>query len=146
VLAAFLLALEMTRPAAAAGRGQTRSRWWLEAAVQQELGLVPVQVKALERCFERGLPERVALRRELDRLDSQLQQLLERGDAADPVVERLSARVETVRARRNVRRTLMLLEMYRILTPAQRLALSRLRAPGPARTTAAPAVPAAAPR
>jgi Spy/CpxP family protein refolding chaperone len=75
-----------------------------------------------------------------------LQQLLERGDAADPVVERLSARVETVRARRNVRRTLMLLEMYRILTPAQRLALSRLRAPGPARTTAAPAVPAAAPR
>ena len=77
------------------------------------------------------LPERLALRRELDRLDSQLQQLIERGEDDDVVVERFSARVEEVRARRNVRRTLILLEMYRILTPGQRLGLSSLRAAAP---------------
>ena len=129
VLAACVLVFDMARPLSVSGGEQPRSRWWLTPAVQQELGLTKVQVQALQRTFERGLPERVALRRELDRLDGQLQRLLERGEEDDGLVERLSAHVEEVRARRNVRRTLILLEMYRILTPAQRLAFSRMRAP-----------------
>jgi len=118
----------MAFPTPVDGADQTRSRWWLNPVVQQELGLTKTQVQALQRTFERGLPERVALRRDLDRLDAQLQRLIERGED-DGLVERFSARVEEVRARRNVRRTLILLEMYRILTPAQRLAFSRMRAP-----------------
>ena len=129
VFAACLLVLDLAGPAPVQGGDQPRTRWWLNSGVQQELGLTKVQVQELQRIFERGLAERVTLRRELDRLDSQLQRLLERGEEDDGVVERFSARVEAVRARRNVRRTLILLEMYRILTPAQRLALSRLRAP-----------------
>jgi len=131
VLAACVLVLGMAFPTPVDGADQTRSRWWLNPVVQQELGLTKTQVQALQRTFERGLPERVALRRDLDRLDAQLQRLIERGED-DGLVERFSARVEEVRARRNVRRTLILLEMYRILTPAQRLAFSRLRAPDPA--------------
>jgi Spy/CpxP family protein refolding chaperone len=132
VLAACVLVFDMARPLSVSGGEQPRSRWWLNPEVQQELGLTKVQVQALQRTFERGLPERLALRRALDRLDGQLQRLLERGEEDDGLVERLSAHVEEVRARRNVRRTLILLEMYRILTPAQRLAFSRLRAPDPA--------------
>jgi len=128
VLAACVLVLGMAFPTPVDGADQTRSRWWLNPVVQQELGLTKTQVQALQRTFERGLPERVALRRDLDRLDAQLQRLIERGED-DGLVERFSARVEEVRARRNVRRTLILLEMYRILTPAQRLAFSRMRAP-----------------
>ena len=128
VLAACVLVLGMAFPTPVDGADQTRSRWWLNPVVQQELGLTKTQVQALQRTFERGLPERVALRRDLDRLDAQLQWLIERGED-DGLVERFSARVEEVRARRNVRRTLILLEMYRILTPAQRLAFSRMRAP-----------------
>ena len=129
VLAACVLVLGMAFPTPVDGADQTRSRWWLNPVVQQELGLTKTQVQALQRTFERGLPERLALRRALDRLDGQLQRLLERGEEDDGLVERFSARVEEVRARRNVRRTLILLEMYRILTPAQRLAFSRMRAP-----------------
>ena len=129
VLGACVLVLGIARPAPVDGADQTRSRWWLNPVVQQELGLTKAQVRALQNTFERGLPERVALRRNLDRLDAQLEQLVERGEADDRLVERFSARVERARARRNVRRTLILLEMYRILTPAQRLAFSRMRAP-----------------
>jgi len=126
-----VLVLDMSHPAAVHGDDQARSRWWLNPVIQQELGLTKPQVQALQRTFEQRLPERLALRRELDRLESQLQQLIERGEEDDGLVERFSARVEEVRARRNVRRTLILLEMYRILTPAQRLALSRLRSAAP---------------
>jgi Spy/CpxP family protein refolding chaperone len=146
VLAACVLVLDMARPAPVHGGDQPRSRWWLNPAVQQELGLTKAQVQALQRTFERGLAERLALRRDLDRLDSQLQRLLERGEEDDGLVERFSARVEEVRAQRNVRRTLILLEMYRILTPAQRLAFSRLRAPDAAQMSGFRAPSAAAPR
>ena len=129
VLGACVLVFELARPVAVHGDDLARSRWWLNPAVQHDLDLTRAQVQALQRIFERGFAERLALRRELDRMDSQLQRLLERGDEDDGVVERFSARVEQVRAQRNVRRTLILLEMYRILTPAQRLDLSRLRAP-----------------
>jgi Spy/CpxP family protein refolding chaperone len=129
ILGACVLALDMARPVTVHADDLTRSRWWLNPAVQHDLELTMAQVQALQRTFEQRLPERLALRRELDRLDSELQRLLERGDDDEEVVERFSARVEQVRAQRNVRRTLILLEMYRILTPAQRLDLSRLRAP-----------------
>src|SRR6186713_1273941 len=140
VLGACVLML-MARPAPVHGSDQTRSRWWLNSAVQQELALTKRQVQALQRTFERGLPERLALRRELDRLDSQLQRLLERGEEDEGAVERFSARVEEVRARRNVRRTLILLDMYRILTPAQRLAFARLRVPSAGLPTPSAAAP-----
>jgi len=146
VLGACVLMLDMARPAPVYGADRTRSRWWLSPVVQQELGLTKTQVQALQSTFERGLPERVALRRDLDRLDAQLQRLIERAEEDDGLVERFSARVEELRARRNVRRTLILLEMYRILTPAQRLAFSRLRAPDAAQAFGVPATSTAAPR
>ena len=129
VLGACVLVFDLARPVPVHGDDLTRSRWWLNPAVQHDLDLTKAQVQALQRIFERGFAERLALRRELDRMDSQLQRLLERGDEDDEAVERFSARVEQVRAQRNVRRTLILLEMYRTLTAAQRLGLSRLRAP-----------------
>jgi Spy/CpxP family protein refolding chaperone len=117
-------------PGAADAEDQPRARWWLDPGVQRELALTEGQVQALQRTFERDLPARRALRRELNRLDSKLQQLLERAVDDDNVIERFSARVEQVRAKRNVRRTLILLEMYKVLTPAQRVALSRLQTSG----------------
>jgi len=55
VLAACVLVLDMARPAPVHGGDQPRSRWWLNPAVQQELGLTKAQVQALQRTFERGL-------------------------------------------------------------------------------------------
>jgi Spy/CpxP family protein refolding chaperone len=145
-LAACVLALDMSCPAPVHGGDQSRSRWWLNPVVQQELGLTRAQVQALHRTFEKGLPERAALRRDLDRLDAQLQRLIQRGVEDDRLVERVIVRVAELRARRNVRRTLVLLEMYRILTPTQRLALTRLQGLNAAQISSFPAESPAAPR
>lgn len=146
VLAACVLVLDVAGPSPVHAGDQSRSRWWLDPLVQRQLALTKAQVDALQRTFAQGLPERLTLRRELDRLDSQLQAILERGDADDRSVERFIARVEKLRARRNVRRTMILLDMYRILTPPQRLALSKLRAPESAHTPVFGNPSAAAPR
>jgi Spy/CpxP family protein refolding chaperone len=134
-----VLVCNLALPGAVAAGDQPRASWWLDRRIQQELGLTQSQIQTLQLTFEHDLPERRALRRELDRLESKLQKLLERAED-DSVVERFSARVEQVRAKRNVRRTLVLLEMYKSLTPTQRIALSRLQATsvGPERPSTQP--------
>jgi Spy/CpxP family protein refolding chaperone len=98
-----------------------RSKWWLEPEVQRELGLSVRQIDSLNQAFERELPKRASLRRTLDQLDAKLRHVIEVGDAEEGTVIQLSARVERIRTKRNVARTLMVFEMFRILTPAQRL-------------------------
>jgi Spy/CpxP family protein refolding chaperone len=103
-----------------------QDRWWT-ADVQRELRLTSTQVKTLNGLFERDLPERLAAHRTLKEMDRLLERTLERGNAADEHVARLSAQVESLRAQQNVRRTLMLLAMYRTLTRDQRAALTQMR-------------------
>lgn len=77
--------------------------------------------------FDKGRPERVALRRKIAEMDRLLRRVLERGNAEDDTVKRLSEQVEGLRAQHNVRRTLMVLALYRRLTPEQRAAFTELR-------------------
>jgi Spy/CpxP family protein refolding chaperone len=112
----------------------TQDRWWT-ADVQRELRLTSTQVETLNGLFERDLPERLAAHRTIKEMDRLLERTLERGNAADEHVARLSAHVEALRAQQNVRRSLMLLAMYRTLTYEQRAALTqkrRARRDGPA--------------
>ena len=102
-------------------------RWWRKPDVQRELNLTNSQVERLETVFERGRPERVALRRKIAEMDRLLRRILLRGNAADDTVKRLSEQVEALRAQHNVRRTLMRFAMYRRLTPAQRSVLKQLQ-------------------
>src|SRR6185295_576373 len=81
----------------------------------------------LDTVFERGRPERVALRKKISEMDRLLRRILERGNAEDKTVEHLSEQVEALRAQHNVRRTLMLFALYRRLTPEQRAAVTELR-------------------
>jgi Spy/CpxP family protein refolding chaperone len=101
-----------------------RAKWWQQGEVQQALRLTPAQVWALEWAFQETLPQRRALGRELDSMDRKLQSTILAGDVDDATVTRLSAQAERVRAEQYIARTLMLLKMYRVLTPEQR---SRLR-------------------
>ena len=104
-----------------------RIRWWRTAEVQQTLKLSKAQVERLDMVFEKDRPERVALRRKIAEMDRLLRRVLERGNAEDATVKRLSEQVEALRAQHNVRRTLMLFAIYRRLTPEQRTALTELR-------------------
>lgn len=104
-----------------------RLRWWRKAEVQQTLKLTKSQVERLDTVFEKDRPDRVALRRKIAEMDRLLRRILERGNAEDATVKRLSEQVEALRAQHNVRRTLMRFAIYRRLTPEQRTALTELQ-------------------
>ena len=101
-----------------------QERWW-RAGVPRELRLSAAQVHRLDSLFERGLPQRLALRQKIEEMD----RLLERGNGDEASVAKLSEQVEALRAQENVRRTVLLFAMYRTLNEEQRSALTRFRDP-----------------
>jgi Spy/CpxP family protein refolding chaperone len=113
-------------------------RWWQNAVVQRELELSRDQIETLEALFVSTLDERRALRRELDRREEHVQQLLMRGDTDDARAIEAITQLEIARGRRNAARTLMLFRMYRVLSLEQRHALKRLT-DAPPGTTSTPA-------
>jgi Spy/CpxP family protein refolding chaperone len=95
-------------------------RWWLSHDVQMQLHLTSEQVKKINAVFESNLPERRALRQELDALERQLDALLDSATADDADAAALITRVETTRARRNAARMVMLYRIRQLLTAEQR--------------------------
>ena len=72
--------------------------------------------------FERDLTARIALHRQIAQLDRELLRVIGLEADAAEVLRRIEE-VEHLRAQRNVRRTLMLVAMRKVLTPAQRTKL-----------------------
>jgi Spy/CpxP family protein refolding chaperone len=87
----------------------------------RQLGLTPRQVSELDALFDGTLDERIRLRKAFDRLEADFTRLLSDDDAAKAID--LVPRVEAARAARNVARTMLLVRMYRVLTPHQRRVL-----------------------
>jgi Spy/CpxP family protein refolding chaperone len=100
-----------------------RSPWWSSPSVQQSLQLTTAQIAKLGEIFQSNLPERRLLTREQERLEAQLAAILLDGVSDQETVFRLVDRVVQAHARRNISRTLMLVRMYRVLTPEQRTRL-----------------------
>jgi Spy/CpxP family protein refolding chaperone len=125
---AFAACLLVCFPAATSF-GQTlpreRSDWWTDPAVGERLQLTPPQVAAIEAAFRRTLPERKRLRSRLDHLEARLASLMEQGTDERQVLATIDD-VERARAAGNIARSLMLLEMYGILTADQRAVLRKL--------------------
>lgn len=114
----------------------SRERWWREPAVQRELRLTAAQARKLDALFEHGLDERSARHRTIVEMDRLLERTMERGNADEDSVERLSERVEALRAQENVRHTLLVFAMYRTLSREQRATFASLR-----RAATSPAYP-----
>ena len=110
-----------------AGASAQRFAWWRDADIQQELQLTPGQITDIERAQQESLEGRRSLRQELERADAEMARALERGDLDDATALELVTRVETIRMRSNVARSLVLARMYRVLSPEQRRLLSALR-------------------
>jgi Spy/CpxP family protein refolding chaperone len=98
-------------------------KWWTAPDIQSRLQLTPRQVAELNRIFDETLSERLASRERLVTLEAALARLMARPDASEAETLKLVERVEALRARRNVSRTMMLLRMSRVLTLSQRAAL-----------------------
>ena len=102
-------------------------QWWRDVMVQRELTLTADQVQKLEMVFVSTLAERRKLRRELDRLEEHVGQIIARADLDESRASEWIEQLASARAKRNVARTLMLFKMHRILTPKQRQGLLQMR-------------------
>jgi Spy/CpxP family protein refolding chaperone len=118
-------------------RADAPPQWWQSPPVQSRLSLSQAQVERLDALYRESLPRRRQLHREVRHLQELLARQLATGSLDDrhtlPLIERLSA----AERRRRVTRTMMLIRMYRELTPTQRAQLTAL-SPGPPEAPADP--------
>jgi Spy/CpxP family protein refolding chaperone len=89
------------------------------------LGLSDEQSRALEAVFQSLLPRMRAEKQALDREDAALSRLMLAG-AEDGVIGQAIDRVESARSAANKTRTWMLVRMYRVLSPEQRVKLQAM--------------------
>lgn len=103
--------------------------WWRNPQAQETLHLSPQQITRLEQIFHQDVALRTSRRRTLTRLEAEFTEAMNDGDVARIESTHLIDRIEQLRVRINVRRTMMLVEMYQILSPDQRTALATLHPP-----------------
>jgi Spy/CpxP family protein refolding chaperone len=101
-------------------------RWWLDPNVQRELALTDNQVTGIEMEFGRTLEHRRRLRQKFDIAEAELARAFVRGNLSDKAAEALVTRVEDLRRQRNVARMRLLVALYFLLTPEQRVRLPRV--------------------
>jgi len=117
--AVFALALCVASPAAAQG-----FKWWMADQYKRELSLTPEQSRKLEEVFQASLPSLRAQKKALDEADKQFQQVMERGNYSS-VMEHVD-HLEAARASLNRTRTMMLVNMRKLLTTDQWLKLDAM--------------------
>jgi Spy/CpxP family protein refolding chaperone len=98
----------------AAGQG---FKWWQSDKVKKDLGLTTEQSRRLEETFQKALPALKVQKSTLDEAEARFEQLVERGDD-NAVMEQVNT-VEAARAELNKTRTMMLLNMRKVLTRDQ---------------------------
>jgi Spy/CpxP family protein refolding chaperone len=119
---AVLLAMSAAAPAVA---GQ-KAKWWRSEAFQRELQLTPEQVSRLDQIFHESWPALQQHKQDLDRLETELSQLIADSSADESSVVQMIDRVEASRSALGRTRSLMLFRMHRVLSAAQRTALKAL--------------------
>jgi Spy/CpxP family protein refolding chaperone len=102
-----------------------QSQWWNVPGVQRDLQLTNEQVAKIDAIFRSDLPERRRLAGEQEQLERRLEAMFCRGDVDDATALPLVDRVVAKQTERHVRRTQMLVRIYRVLTTRQRDALRR---------------------
>lgn len=131
LLAAFLLLTAVPafaqRPSGPSGPAVPPFAWWKTDPFKQELGLTTDQSARIDRIWETTRPELRQEWEELSRLEDKLSRLIQ-GDADETVLSRQIDRVETARANANKTRSLMLVQMLKVLSPEQRTRFTALQA------------------
>jgi Spy/CpxP family protein refolding chaperone len=99
--------------------------WWKDAQFQRDLGLSAEQSTRIDAIFQATISQLRQKKDELDRQEEVLSQQIVAG-ADEILVTKQVDRVESIRAHMNKMRTLMLLHERQVLTPDQRVKLSKL--------------------
>jgi Spy/CpxP family protein refolding chaperone len=93
--------------------------WWKSEPFKKELGLTADQSARIDKIWETTRPELRQEWDELSKLEDKLSHLIQ-SDADEAALTRQIDRVETARANANKTRSLMLVQMLKVLTPDQR--------------------------
>lgn len=104
-------------------RGERRIKWWIDEKTRQELGITDQQSADIEQIFQSTLPNLRRVRKELDKLETQLSKMIQDGTAPVETIAEQVERVENARAEMNKRRTVMLYRIDRVLSADQRAKL-----------------------
>lgn len=99
--------------------------WWKDAQFQHDLGLSADQSARIDAIFQAAISQLRPKKAELDTQEELLSQQIASG-ADETLVTRQVDRVEAIRAHMNKMRTLMLLKERQVLSPEQRVKLSKL--------------------
>jgi Spy/CpxP family protein refolding chaperone len=109
-------------PAAAVAQG---FKWWQSEKFQRELQLTTDQIGRIEEIFDAYLPDARSKKRELDRLEDELEQLIDTSADENAVMSHADV-VESVRSDLSKARTRMLVRIRQVLTADQRVRLAAL--------------------
>ena len=121
-----VLAAAFGLSAGSADAGPHKAKWWRSEVYQRELGLSVDQVTRIEHIFQESWPSLQESKKELDRLETELSQVIAEGTAEESRVLRMIDRVEASRSTLARTRALMLYRIHRVLSPAQRGRLKAL--------------------
>jgi hypothetical protein len=119
LFAAFALLLLIAAPTSAQG-----SKWWMSDQYKRELVLTADQSRKLEEIFQASLPILRLQKRALDDAEKQFQAAMERGNYSS-VMEKVD-HLEAARSSLNRTRTLMLVNMRKLLTTEQWIKLDAM--------------------
>jgi Spy/CpxP family protein refolding chaperone len=117
--ATFATLLLLATPASAQG-----FKWWMSDQYKHELNLTPDQSRRIEETFQAALPTLRAQKTALDDAEKQFQQVMERGNYSS-VMEQVD-HLEAARANLNRTRTMMLVNMRKLLTTDQWIKLDAM--------------------
>lgn len=101
---------------------EPRQKWWFSDWAKSDLALTDQQAAEIEAVFQSLLPRLRGEKEVLDRESAALSKLMLDG-ASEKAIGPAIERVETARAAVSKTRTWMLVRMYRVLTPDQRVKL-----------------------
>ena len=105
-------------------------KWWQNDRFQSDLALTAEQSAKIEDIFKATSPKLRASMEELDRLETQLSDLMSQSDVTEAAVVRQVDLVEAARCEMSKTRTLMLFRIRQVLSPEQRQKLNALHQKG----------------
>jgi hypothetical protein len=118
--AVFAVLLLLSAPVGA----QQGVKWWMSDQYKRELSLTGDQSRRLEEVFQAALPNLRAQKKALDDAEQQFQQVMQRGNYSS-VMEQVD-HLEAARANLNRTRTMMLVNMRKLLTTDQWIKLDAM--------------------
>lgn len=99
--------------------------WWRDAQFQRDLALTADQSARIDAIFQAAISQLRAKKDELDKQEDLLSQQIAAG-ADETLVGKQVDKVESIRSHMNKMRTMMLLKERQVLSPEQRVKLSKL--------------------